>query len=239
MKRIFFFLITLMILFGANAQPVQVSFKPKDVLTIMEKVADWQLNDWQKNGFKYPKWDWVNAAGFAGLQALSTVSKKNMYEKFLLQIGNDCGWETGPRRLFADDYCIGQLYALLYMKYKNPKMIANFQRQADSIVNLPHDESLEWKDGVRFREWAWCDALFMAPPALCFLTTATGDERYLNISNSLWWKTTDYLYDTTEHLYTRDGSYLNRKEKNGKKVFWARGNGWVMAGLARVRKSSE
>ncbi len=45
---------------------------------------------------------------------------------------------------------------------------------------------------------------------------------------------TDYLYDSTEHLYFRDGSFLDKKEKNGEKIFWSRGNGWVMAGLARM-----
>ncbi|HYO21069.1 MAG TPA: glycoside hydrolase family 88 protein, partial [Flavisolibacter sp.] len=114
------------------------------------------------------------------------------------------------------------------------KMIANFRRLADSIVLLQHTESLEWKNQVRFREWAWCDALFMGPTALSYLSTATGGRKYLDIATRLWWKTTDYLYDSTEHLYWRDGSYIGRKEKNGEKMFWSRGNGWVMGGLVRV-----
>ena len=120
------------------------------------------------------------------------------------------------------------------MKYKQPKMIAPFKSQADSIVGLPFNESLEWKNNIQKREWAWCDALFMGPTALAYLSTATGDLKYLDKAATLWWKTTDYLYDRQEHLYSRDGSYLNKKEKNGAKVFWSRGNGWVLAGLARV-----
>lgn len=50
----------------------------------------------------------------------------------------------------------------------------------------------------------------------------------------LWWKTTDYLYDKEEHLYYRDSRFFGQREANGKKVFWSRGNGWVLAGLARV-----
>jgi rhamnogalacturonyl hydrolase YesR len=49
-----------------------------------------------------------------------------------------------------------------------------------------------------------------------------------------WWETSDYLYDKDEHLYYRDGSYFGKQEKNGKKIFWGRGNGWVLAGLVRV-----
>ena len=48
------------------------------------------------------------------------------------------------------------------------------------------------------------------------------------------WITSDLLYDPQEHLYSRDASFLDKHEANGKKIFWSRGNGWVMAGLARV-----
>jgi rhamnogalacturonyl hydrolase YesR len=52
--------------------------------------------------------------------------------------------------------------------------------------------------------------------------------------NRQWWITSALLYDPREHLYSRDASYLHKRERNGKKLFWSRGNGWVMAGLARV-----
>jgi unsaturated rhamnogalacturonyl hydrolase len=77
----------------------------------------------------------------------------------------------------------------------------------------------------------------MGPTALAYLSTATGDLKYLATADKLWWKTTDYLYDNDEHLYFRDGSYLQKKEKNGKKVFWSRGNGWVLGGLVRVMEN--
>jgi rhamnogalacturonyl hydrolase YesR len=66
------------------------------------------------------------------------------------------------------------------------------------------------------------------------VSAATGDRRYLDLADRLWWKTTDYLYDRTEHLYYRDSRYFDQREKNGRKVFWSRGNGWVIAGLARL-----
>lgn len=200
----------------------------------MEKVADWQLSYWKTKGFKHPKWDWTNAAGYTGFLALGNISKNKAYHNTLVVIGDSLNWETGPRRFFADDYCIGQTYALLCKKKKDEIRIANFRRLADSIVNMPHNEGLEWKNNIRLREWAWCDALFMGPTALSYLSTVTGDKKYLNTAVKLWWKTTDYLYDSTEHLYFRDGSFLDKKEKNGKKMFWSRGNGWVMGGLVRV-----
>jgi rhamnogalacturonyl hydrolase YesR len=42
------------------------------------------------------------------------------------------------------------------------------------------------------------------------------------------------LYNPSEHLYFRDASYLARKEKYGQKLFWSRGNGWVMGAFVKV-----
>jgi len=46
--------------------------------------------------------------------------------------------------------------------------------------------------------------------------------------------TSQLLWDPSEHLFFRDKSYFDKREKNGRKVFWSRGNGWVMGGLVRV-----
>jgi len=210
------------------------SLQKEYILNMMHKVADWQLNAWNTTGFKHPKGDWTNAACYTGLFAFGSMPGNEKYLTALVNIGNDLNWETGKDRYMADSYCIGQMYSLLYTKYKDPKMIANFRLLADSIVSKPHDESLEWKNRIQSREWAWCDALYMGPTALSYLSTATGDPKYLNTATKLWWKTTDYLFDHEEHLYFRDGSYLQKKEKNGQKVFWSRGNGWVLGGLVRV-----
>lgn len=201
---------------------------------IMKKVADWQLKDWTQNGMKAPQWDWTNAAAYTGFMAFNTTTKDSVYRRSMYDIGEALNWNTGPRRFFADDYCVAQTYSLLYSFYHQPKMIAPFRRLADSICSMPHTESLEWVNDVRMREWAWCDALFMGPPALAYLATVTKDEKYLHTACDLWWKTTDFLFDKDENLYYRDSKYFGMKEANGHKVFWSRGNGWVMAGLVRM-----
>jgi rhamnogalacturonyl hydrolase YesR len=49
-----------------------------------------------------------------------------------------------------------------------------------------------------------------------------------------WWKTSDYLYSEEDSLYFRDDRFFDQRTENDKKIFWARGNGWVIAGLARI-----
>jgi len=82
--------------------------------------------------------------------------------------------------------------------------------------------------------WWWCDALFMAPRVWAGLSQETREKSYLEYMDRQWWITSNLLYDPQEHLYSRDASFLDKHEANGKKIFWSRGNGWVMAGLARV-----
>jgi rhamnogalacturonyl hydrolase YesR len=42
---------------------------------------------------------------------------------------------------------------------------------------------------------------------------------------------TDSLFDRENKLYFRDCSKIDLREPNGEQQFWARGNGWVMAGI--------
>ncbi len=83
-------------------------------------------------------------------------------------------------------------------------------------------------------QWWWCDALFMAPPALARLSTVTGDAKYATFMNDQYWDSKAFLYDKGEHLFYRDKAYFKGRTKNGQKIFWARGNGWVFGGLARI-----
>jgi rhamnogalacturonyl hydrolase YesR len=49
-----------------------------------------------------------------------------------------------------------------------------------------------------------------------------------------WRETSDLLYDAQRHLYYRDVTFLHAQDARGNPVFWSRGNGWVMGGIART-----
>jgi unsaturated rhamnogalacturonyl hydrolase len=208
------------------------------ILSLMRKVARWQINEFAEGRILKGKAEWENSALYTGIVALMhTDTQKKTYRDFLYAIGEDNNWNTGKFRLFADDYCVAQMYTQLYIDYREPKMIARWRALADTIVEHAFSEPLAVIPEINHREWAWCDALFMGPPALAYLSTAVGDLRYIKKADSLWWKTSDYLYDKEERLFYRDSRFFDRKEKNGQKVFWSRGNGWVMGGLVRVMEN--
>ncbi len=211
--------------------------KPAFVKEKMKRVAVWQMKEFTEGRDPYIKNEWENGSMYTGFAALAAFTGDETYYRFLYAIGEGNGWQTGVHRLFADDYCTGQMYSLLYMHYKEPKMIEKFRGQADTIVARAFTESLAFKNKVYFHEWAWCDALYMGPPALAYLSTATGDLRYLRKADSLWWKTSAYLFDSTADLFFRDSTFFDRREANGQKVYWSRGNGWVMGGLVRMMEN--
>lgn len=210
------------------------SLHSDSILGVMRKVADWQIGEFAQGKVKIPKTSWENGALYAGMMALNQMNVDKKYDDFLMDIGRDNNWEMGKYRLFADDYCVAQMYTQMYIKHGDPRMIAKWIKLADTIVAHQFDEPLKVVPDINHREWAWCDALFMGPPALAYLSSAMKDLKYLNKADSLWWKTSAYLYDKKDHLFYRDSRFFEKREANGQKVYWSRGNGWVMGGLARM-----
>jgi len=203
-------------------------------IAIAERVADWQIAN------PAPRWkstDWHNAAFYAGVIALSEVSSSPRFKAAMVRMGETNAWKLGERPYHADDHAVGQTYADLYSLEHDPRMIGPMRSTFDFILAHQKDDNLLF-DKVRnpdfLDRWSWCDSLFMSPPAWAKLSLATGDSRYLDFAASKWWVTSDYLYQSEEHLYFRDSTYKTQRERNGKKVFWSRGNGWVIAGAVRM-----
>ena len=217
---------------GAQSAPHAFSseLEPRAVLKALIAAADWQL----EHPSTHPPYDWTQAAFYTGMMALSEVVENPKYYEAMKTMAGRNQWRPGLRPGHADDYAVISTYAKIYKRERDPKMLAPALALFDFLVTRRYDEPLAWGNAIETREWAWCDALFMAPPALAGVSSATGDPRYLDLANRLWWKTTDYLYDREERLYYRDSRYFEQREPNGKKVFWSRGNGWVFAGLARL-----
>ncbi len=92
--------------------------------------------------------------------------------------------------------------------------------------------------------WWWADSLFMAMPIMSKMYVLTGNQKYLDkqyewfvyAAEEVEGGTKDGMWDEEYKLFHRDGKYIypDHKTDNGKKDFWARGSGWVFAGLARV-----
>ena len=211
---------------GPLATDLSSKFTHRDVRRALRKVADWQLNRAEPDFSQ----DWTYAALYAGFMAVPDAAGGKKYQAAMVRMGKKFDWQPGPRLAHADDLAIGQTYLELYQLFHDPAMLTPIRERMDAVMRSP--EPAPGGNGKPM--WWWCDALFMAPPVLARLSAITGDRKYLDFMNSQWQITSNLLYDPQVHLFYRDATFLDKHEANGQGLFWSRGNGWVMAGLARV-----
>lgn len=208
------------------------NIKKNEILNVMNTVADWQL----ANPSGKDLWEWEYGAFYAGLMSLYKTSPQIKYLEAMLDMGESYDWKLKPHPFLADNLAIAQTYLDLYEIVKDPQIIKITQYVLDmEFYKLPSEPDVRWKENPHKLDWwSWCDALFMAPPTFGRMTKVSGDIKYLNKMNELWKVTYDYLYSHDEHLFFRDDNYFDARTKSGKKIFWSRGNGWVLGGLVRV-----
>ena len=207
---------------------------PAAILATMKSAADWQLVHPSPGKEKHGEKAWTYGAFYTGVMALSEIADTPKYHDAMVVKGKSFKWQPAPRPYYADDHCVAQMYLELFLKDHRRQMLWPTLKRFDFILVHPATNDLHM--GVKGAQdrWNWCDSLFMGPPTWIRLYRATSDRRYLDFMDREWRATSAFLYDTNEHLFFRDSTYFNRREANGKKIFWGRGDGWVMAGLARV-----
>ena len=204
---------------------------------VLKLVADWQL----KHAPIGPALDseqetgWVQAAFYVGLARLAATSDDPHYFDIIRQVGTRNNWRLGERSYHADDQLIGQVYVAAFDHYTDRDMISPMVAQFDQILAGKPDVKLVFDESHSCQQrWCWCDALFMAPASWMAVSRITGVPRYRDFADSEFWATKEFLFDRKDHLFYRDSRFFDRRGRDGKKIFWARGNGWVFAGLVNI-----
>ncbi len=142
------------------------------------------------------------------------------------------GWkytygESDAHVLFGDWQICFQTYIDLYRfdAIKEPRRIARVLEVMDYQMRTP-------VNGY----WWWADGLYMVMPVMTRLYKLTGERRYLDKLHDYYLFADGLMFDPEAGLFYRDAKYVYPKHRsaNGAKDFWARGCGWVFAGLAKV-----
>lgn len=217
---------------SCNKSPVQKWNDTESMISALE---------WQEANpiFAKAPTDWTNGVYYAGVCRAHAATKDAKYLDALQTMGVSNGWQPWERFYHADDLTICLSY--LYLKSQGVKEVdlAPTTQVIDDHLFAPH----KWKDGTMKGNqrilWWWCDALFMAPPLIVAYANEVNDYSYLDEMHKYFMETYDLLFDQAEHLFARDLRYVfdgesDLTEPNGKKIFWSRGNGWVLGGLALV-----
>jgi unsaturated rhamnogalacturonyl hydrolase len=193
-------------------------------LEIMRRVADYELTRFGTA----TNANWVRAVFYTGLLALYRTTGDAKYLTATQTWGTSNNWrlgtDSGASVRWADNQACVQSYADLYLMNPtaaNDVMVAPGRAAFDQMVAAPMTGRVEW--------W-WEDALFMAPPALARIAQATParSAAYLSLLHTMWWDTKAFLFSDANQLMWRDSTFLNTA------TFWSRGNGWVVAGIARL-----
>ncbi|MGB3152441.1 MAG: glycoside hydrolase family 88 protein [Maribacter sp.] len=185
--------------------------------------------------------DWTNGAYYIGVARAHKATQNMMFMAALKNQGYWNDWKTYDRIYHADDVAISYSYLYIDMNggRKNFVDLAPTAAFIDKHLREPNS----WSEGTDENNmknilWWWCDALFMAPPVINLYAKHKNRPEYLEDMHKFYMETYNQLYDKEEHLFARDlrfvwnGTADDRKEENGKKIFWSRGNGWVIGGLA-------
>ncbi len=207
--------------------PLSGSLRPPAVRAAMRKVANWELARAQP----YFGRNWTWSALYAGFMAASHALHTPRYRDAMRAMAAKFQWRLRSSAPSADDQSLAQTYLELYLRRPAPQKIAYTRRALAALMAGAGPPIPRLQARI---PWWWCDALFMAPPVWSRMYAATGDRQYLAYLDRHFRQTSRLLYDRRYHLYYRDITFLHQRDRRGHPVFWSRGEGWVMGGLART-----
>lgn len=221
-----------------SAKTKKSSVPQQSVLQIIEKVN----NHWQSLKSPDVRSFWDNAVYFTGNMEAYKLTGNAAWLEYSDKWCRHNRWqgatETNPDKwkyknygedaqhvLFGDWQICFQTYLDMYSMNPDEFKIARAKQVIDYECSMQKNDF-----------WWWADALYMVMPVMTKLYKITGDEKYLNKLYDNYLYADSLMFDAQDNLYFRDGKYIYpaHKTNSGKKDFWARGNGWVLAGLAKV-----
>jgi unsaturated rhamnogalacturonyl hydrolase len=213
--------------FGCSKNKPELPAKG-EVKEIMTLVCDYELknthlaDNWQRFRLN----SWVPSSFYPGLMAQYRVSEDERYLKMAKLWAEANEYTLASRFRHADDHLCGSTYLDLYEIEGKDFMLEPTKEQFDSILLVNAMTGRE--------DWHWADALFMAPPTWAKLGRITGDKRYYDFLHTQFFDAIVPIYDKKDSLFYRDQRYIDDRSANGKKIFWSRGNGWVVGALPRI-----
>ena len=217
-----------------NAAPKSEAAK---VRAMIEKVNDY----WQSNHKAEATPFWHVAAYHTGNMEAYRLTGKQKYLDYSVAWAGHNKWmgatsgdrskwkykygETLEHVLFGDWQICFQTYIDLYNILPEDKRIKRAREVMEYEMSTPQHDY-----------WWWADGLYMVMPVMTKLYKVTGNTQYLDKLYEYILYSDSIMLDRETGMYYRDAKYVYPKHKsaNGKKDFWARGDGWVLAGLAKV-----
>ena len=209
-----------------------------EVENVIRKVNTY----WQTNNPAEVRSFWDNAAYHTGNMEVYKLLKDKQMLNYSIRWAEHNHWkgatEPDPAKWKYKQYGEGQDYVLFgdwQICFQTYIDLYNMAPSKKKIARAKEVMSYE-ADSKAHDYWWWADALYMVMPVMTKMYKLTGEEKYLDKLYENLCYCESIMLDNETGLYFRDGKYVYPKHKtaSGKKDFWARGDGWVLAGLAKV-----
>lgn len=199
------------------------------IATAMKAVADYYRPTYRLASGVRNGWSW--STYFQGIHSLFRTVGDQKYVDDGIAWGASNQWSITTAEPNPDSMKAGQTYYDL--------------RVIDTRASLANVDAAMARDltGLPVSAYYWADALFMGLPNWTRWAARTADPAYLAKMNALYVWTRDQLcggtvsgglYDPDEQLWYRDCNFIGKRDAAGHKIFWGRGNGWVIAAAAQV-----
>jgi unsaturated rhamnogalacturonyl hydrolase len=221
----------------ATKKQIEVIAKKNELLQVIHTVN----NYWQKANPVHGRAFWDNAAYHTGNMEAYALTKNEAYRSYSEAWAIKNEWKGAKSTNKAewkfnygekDDYVLFGDWQICFQTYID---LYNLQPEEIKVARAKEVMSYQVSTSEN-KYWWWADGLYMVMPVMTKMYKLTGDKIYLDKLHEYYTYANSIMYDADEKIYYRDAKYVYPKHKstNGKKDFWARGNGWVFAGLAKV-----
>lgn len=220
-----------------------VTFAKNTEAEEVRKIIDKVNQHWQAENKPEVRSFWDNAAYHTGNMEAYFLTGNEAYRQYSEAWAKHNEWkgaksndrskwkysygESDEYVLFGDYQVCFQTYADLYNIAPENYKIQRAREVMEYQMSTPQNDY-----------WWWSDGLYMVMPVMTKMYKITHNHLYLDKLYEYITYSDQIMFDKDENLYYRDAKYVYPKHKsvNGKKDFWARGDGWVLAGLAKVLK---
>jgi rhamnogalacturonyl hydrolase YesR len=235
MKSLKLLSITVLILLSISSCNTSSKLSKTAMKSSMVKAMEWQE---QHPIFALAPTDWTNGVYYKGVTQAYQTTQDQRFLAALKTMGYRNQWKPLHRTHHADDISIAYSYLFISTTRNGLVDLEPTKSWLDKHLLQPNEWNSNQGQGIQKTLWWWCDALFMAPPVIAYYSKLTGEKQYLEAMHKYFMETYDLLFDQEEKFFARDLRYVWKgddkdiKDANGKKVFWSRGNGWVIGGLA-------
>ncbi|MEH6659847.1 glycoside hydrolase family 88 protein [Leeuwenhoekiella marinoflava] len=208
-----------------------------DVLAKMELANAYFMKKWPDVGKtiitnkERPSHIWTRGVYYEGLMALHEIYPKAEYYNYALDWANFHEWSfrSGNETRNADDYDAAQTYIDLYNLQPDPEKLKNTRACMQKFLLTPQNG-----------DWDWIDAIQMGMPVFAKMGVLENDPRYFEKMYEMYMESRNVigangLYNPEDGLWWRDADFdPPYTEPNGEDSYWSRGNGWVIAALAKT-----